>query len=247
MRPLLALALALACFSCRGAQGTGGPSNESVRTPPLVRTYGALREIMHEGKTGPHAELASLPVDGHTYALGALSELRGEVTVVDGTIWLAYPNDDGTPRVQSAQASDERATLFVSSQVERWHSVKLEHELRPDEFDARLEALAAARGVDTSRPFPFLIDGRLRDLHWHVVDGRKLAGGGHADHMRSAVSGTLPEAAATLVGFFSKDHQGVFTHMGSNTHLHVVAPDAKVSGHVDAVTVPAGAKISFAD
>jgi alpha-acetolactate decarboxylase len=59
------------------------------------------------------------------------------------------------------------------------------------------------------------------------------------------VSGTLAEASGTLVGFFSKTHQGVFTHLGSNTHLHVVAPDAKVSGHVDAVTVPAGVEIGF--
>jgi alpha-acetolactate decarboxylase len=241
-----ACVLAFVCVGCRGATGTGPPAAERARASTEVRTYGALREIMHEGKTEPHAELASLPEGRHTYALGALSELRGEVTVLDDTIWLAYPNDDGTPRVRAEKASGERATLFVSAQVERWRRVRLERDLTPAEFDAHCEALAAAQGVDTSKPFPFRIDGTFRDLRWHVVDGRKLsAGGGHADHVRSAVSGTLPEASGTLVGFFSKAHQGVFTHMGSNSHLHVVATGAKVSGHVDAVTVPAGAEVSF--
>lgn len=239
------LALALAGFGCRGAKNTGTSGAEPARAPTEVRAYGALREIMHEGKTEAHAELASLPEGRHTYALGALSELRGEVTVLDGTVWLAYPNDDGTARIRAEKTSGERATLFVSAQVERWRSVRLERDLTPAEFDARFEALAAARGVDTGKPFPFRIDGTFRDLQWHVVDGRKLAGGGHADHVRSAVRGTLAEASGTLVGFFSKAHQGVFTHAGSNSHLHVVAPGAKVSGHVDAVVVPAGAEVGF--
>jgi alpha-acetolactate decarboxylase len=237
--------LALVCVGCRSTTTTGTPAPERVRASTGVRTYGALREIMHEGKTEAHAELASLPEGRHTYALGALSGLRGEVTVLDGTIWLAYPNDDGTPRVQAEKSSAERATLFVSAQVDRWRRVRLERDLSPAEFDAGFEALAAAQGVDTGKPFPFRIDGTFRDLRWHVVDGRKVAGGGHADHVRSAVSGALPEASGTLVGFFSKAHQGVFTHMGSNSHLHVVAPDAKISGHVDAVTVPAGVEVGF--
>lgn len=246
LRPLCLATLALLSTACRGCQSTGAPVVKAAKPSVEVRAFGALREIMHEGKTEPHAELASLAPGQHTYALGALSELRGEVTVLDDTIWLAYPNDDGTPRLRSERTSDERATLFVTAQVERWKRVRLEHDVKFDELDARVEVAAVSQGVDPSKPFPFRVDGALRDLHWHVVDGRKLAaGGGHADHVRSAVSGVLPEASGTLVGFFSKAHQGVFTHAGSNTHLHVVAPAANVSGHVDQVTLPAGAELAF--
>jgi len=37
---------------------------------------------------------------------------------------------------------------------------------------------------------------------------------------------------ATVVGFFSRNHEGVFTHSGSRAHLHVVLEKGD-SGHVD--------------
>ena len=95
-----------------------------------------------------------------------------------------------------------------------------------------------------SHPFPVAIDGPLLDLHWHVIDGRKQppgGGGSHDDHMKLAIKGNQPKAKGTLVGFFSKQHQGTFTHMGSLTHLHVVLTTEKITGHVDAVPIRKGA------
>jgi acetolactate decarboxylase len=51
---------------------------------------------------------------------------------------------------------------------------------------------------------------------------------------------TLPEARGTLVGFFSRNDQGVFTHMGSMTHIHAAVHGTRISGHVDDVVVPEG-------
>ncbi len=44
-----------------------------------------------------------------------------------------------------------------------------------------------------------------------------------------------------MVGFFSKEHGGVFTKPDSHLHLHFVSTSE--SGHVDALTVPAGATL----
>jgi acetolactate decarboxylase len=35
-----------------------------------------------------------------------------------------------------------------------------------------------------------------------------------------------------IVGFYSSTHEGVFTHRGSQAHLHVLLPNG-TSGHVD--------------
>ena len=80
----------------------------------------------------------------------------------------------------------------------------------------------------------------------HVIDGRRQAGGeSHQDHLAAAVRSRRDRAPATLVGFFSKSDQGVFTHMGSKTHLHCVVTDSLSSGHVDRVDVPAGTTVKF--
>jgi acetolactate decarboxylase len=84
----------------------------------------------------------------------------------------------------------------------------------------------------------------MANLKWHVLDGSKATGqpgGSHMDHMRMAVTGTVAQTEGRLVGFFSKTHHGVFTHMGSNSHLHAVLAKEGVSGHVDGVTLKKGA------
>jgi acetolactate decarboxylase len=72
-----------------------------------------------------------------------------------------------------------------------------------------------------------------------VIDGRKLPGGpsSHAEHLQAAVQIQRENVDGRLIGFFSTRHHGVFTHHSSNTHIHVVLPDEKLSGHVDNVTI----------
>ena len=38
-----------------------------------------------------------------------------------------------------------------------------------------------------------------------------------------------------ILGFFSKQHEGVFTHNGSNTHMHFRTDDVSLAGHVDGI------------
>ena len=47
-----------------------------------------------------------------------------------------------------------------------------------------------------------------------------------------------------IIGFFSKNHGGVFTHMGSMTHLHVLDNNGR-SGHVDAIAFDSKAMVMF--
>lgn len=208
-----------------------------------VRSFGALRAIMHEGQTGPAVRIGDVVPGPHAFGIGALSQLRGEVTVVDDAIWTSYPRDDGTADVRRGGA-EEQAALFVVADVARWQEATLDADVPDGQLDARIEALLRERGLDAEGAVPVQVHGSFRDLSWHVIDGRKLApGGGHADHARASVSGALAAAEGTLVGFFSKRHHGVFTHMGSNTHFHVVLPERPLMGHVDAVTLARGARV----
>jgi acetolactate decarboxylase len=89
---------------------------------------------------------------------------------------------------------------------------------------------------------PFLVEGDFEELQWHVIDGRRLSGNetSHRDHLKAAVRHTSVRATGTLVGFYSPNDQGVFTHMGSKTHVHCVVGEPVGAGHVDHVDLPAG-------
>jgi acetolactate decarboxylase len=176
--------------------------------------------------------------------VGALSELRGEVTLYDDEVWLAYANDDGTARVSKVRASHEQAALLVVANVAAWRRIPMPSEVPFDRLDEEIERLARANGADEHRPIPLVIEGSFAGLEWHVVDGRKLATTStHEQHAAAAARGSVGRSTGALVGFFSTRHQGVFTHMSKKTHFHAVLPNENVSGHVDGVTILPGATL----
>lgn len=230
--PHIAAGLVLLCTCAR--------ARSPVPFTPEVQVWGSLREIMHEGKTGPAVSLAAVP-RVHSYGVGALSGLRGEILLLDGNAFVSTARTGG---VEVKPAANEQATLLVIAAVPSWKSVPIGAAIAADELDQRLEVLARANGMDVEKAFPLVIDGGQFDVDWHVLDGDKGApGGSHADHMRDAVTGQLVGAQATVVGFFSKHHAGVFTHRGQRTHFHVLTADRKVMGHVDRLAVRAGATL----
>lgn len=215
-----------------------------------VTVAGALHDVMFQRQTGPVAALA--PVAGsHTYALGPLADLAGEFVIVDDVVWVSKPAADGPP-VTTRGAVGEHACLIVSAQVPRWRRVALDRDVPFADLDATVRALAAQHGVDVAKPFPFLVEGQVAELSWHVIDGAQLPSGPpdmhrppHEIHRTASPHGELARAQAVLVGFHSTEHRGVFTHHASDTHVHAVVDEPALVVHVDGVRVLAGAAIAF--
>jgi acetolactate decarboxylase len=201
---------------------------------------------MHEGQVGPTVNVQDAIAAPHAFAVGALSGLRGEVTVLDGAVWLAYP-DGHRARVERVVRTDEQATLFVLAHVPEWSPQPIHAEVPFEHLDQFIEEQAKAAGVDVSAPFPVRIDGPVTAVQWHVVGGTPARGGhaSHEDHLRDAVKGSLENVDAQLIGFFAQSAQGLFTHMGQRTHFHLVQADTLTTGHVDRVTIKPGARILF--
>lgn len=211
-----------------------------------VQVHGALRAMLHQGATGPTVTLDAVLPNPDLYAVGALADLAGEVTVIGGMAYLSYPDED-TARTEVTPRTAAGATLLVAAEVPGWRSLATERTIRFEELDEEIARLAAAAGMSLDERFPFLLEGDFEDLQWHVIDGRRLtaAGSSHEEHMATAVRGGLDRTSATLIGFYSRHDQGVFTHMGSDTHIHCVLAEPLVAGHVDHVIIPAGTRVKF--
>ena len=55
----------------------------------------------------------------------------------------------------------------------------------------------------------------------------------------------LENRKVEIVGFFSKEHQGVFTHHDSFVHLHLITQDRRQMGHLDEMLLGKGDKRLF--
>ncbi|HMG20855.1 MAG TPA: acetolactate decarboxylase [Kofleriaceae bacterium] len=219
----------------------GAPPAAAPPPRPEVRVWGELRAMMHEGRTEARVAIAPLLATPHLYAVGAVAGMRGEITVVDGAAWLALGDRDAGRA--SPGPGDAGAALLVASHVTDWTRVTIAEDIAFAELDRRIEALAAAAGIDVEQPFAFLIEGRLTDARWHVLAGPP--GAGSHDHTEGAVTGEQAALDGTLVGFFSKHHEGVFTHMGQHVHAHLVNPSMKLAAHADRFAIRAGSVLAL--
>lgn len=200
--------------------------------PIKVEHRGALKEIMHQGRLEARIALDSL--DGqHLYALGAAEGLKGEILVWDGRAILAQAQD--SLRSMQSTGDSARAALLVYSYVKNWHCSDLPDSIYlQSSLEEYLPVVAAAQGIDTSAPFPFLLRGAVSRARWHVVDwpiGDSLHS--HEKHQKSGAWGIIEGLDLDILGFYSKRHKGVFTHHSSNIHMHFRSKDEAFVGHLD--------------
>jgi acetolactate decarboxylase len=167
--------------------------------------------------------------------------MRGEVTILDGTAWVAIGAQDSGRATKLV--GSQRAALLVAATVPAWRTVAIDSDIAATALDARIEQYVVAAGLPADKPIPFTIRGEVA-ARWHVLEGPPSPGASPHDHTKSAVTGRF-DGTATIVGFYSKRHVGVFTHMGHTVHAHILEPRTALSAHADELMVKAGSVLEL--
>ncbi len=217
---------------------------------PELSMFGALRAVMHNADYGSKVALQELLSSGGGHGPGALKGLAGEITFDEGTAWVSTPDGAGgihTTRITTGGTTDLGVALLAFHRVEGWTTRPLADAASLEELGDRIRDAAHAAGLGLEQPIPFRIEGRLEGLSYHVIDGVQLPPGpsSHEAHQAAAIRVEHGEIEGTLVGVWSTEHAGVFTHMGETTHVHVTIEEPLGSGHVDAVRLSAGVELSL--
>lgn len=211
-----------------------------------IESWGTLREALRDGRTEGRVALADVARDD-LWGVGAVEGLRGEITIVDGEPWVTE-GDPRRPVTRRGSAATERATVLFATEVREWRVVPITSGVDPSVLDEFLASQARQAGLDPSEPFPFVVEGGLRELHVHVVAGQCP--------IRARMMGTEAEAPpyelhaaevdGRLVGFYAPESAGLMCHMGSSSHVHVVLErDGGLTGHVETVGLAPGAVLKL--
>jgi acetolactate decarboxylase len=183
---------------------------------------------MWNGQQAGLIAMDSLTIPG-MYGLGPLEYLRGEITLLDGKPITSFMVDDTTVVVE--QRPDAKAPFFVHQQVMAWAAVEIPAEV----VDLpTLDAFLTERYAERSDPFFFRLRGTVKEGTAHVMDlptGTVLEGPSIAHATQKTF--TVQDSGVELIGVFSTRHQAVFTHHGSNIHVHLVTADGRLMGHLD--------------
>ncbi|MBT8288845.1 MAG: acetolactate decarboxylase [Bacteroidia bacterium] len=198
-----------------------------------VKYSGALKTIM-SGNIQPVLSLDSLSNYKNLYALGAVENLKGEIQIFDGKPSNSFVVDGS---MQIKDGYDLKATLLVYAEVKEWNEFVIKGGNK-DELEKAIFETAKGNGLNEDQPFPFLLDGRVATLDWHVIDWKEGdTDHSHDKHKASGLNGKLMDREVQILGFYSSKHKAVFTHHTTNMHLHFKTADNALAGHIDDLSI----------
>lgn len=209
-------------------------SCEAKKEQPLVYHSGALRTMM-SGDISKTIDLDSLSEKKHLYALGAFEGLQGEVQIFDGVSQSSRVKDSMVVIENEIEGS---ASLLVYTQVEKWVENSSFFFASKTDLDSLLMNEAKKAGLDTEKPFPFILDGKVSELQWHVISWNpEDSVHTHKKHQESGLNGVVKNENVRLLGFYSNKHKAIFTHHSSNVHMHFTSKNQNLAGHVDGLKI----------
>lgn len=211
----------------------GCQSNETTPEDNSVKVVGAMKNVMWKGELDGVIELDTIANQKALFGIGPLAYLKGEILLLNGRPYVSRVAEDGTPSVKIEE--NVTAPFFVYANQSNWKEIRLPENVEDLES---IEAYVNDRAAAINEPFLFKIHGNALKATYHI---QNLADGSVVTNPSEAHAGqesfTLFNQKVVIVGFYSKSHQGVFTHHDSNMHLHVISSDWKHMGHLDELTL----------
>lgn len=197
---------------------------------------GEMRKVMREGRLQGIVDLDTISDKSSLYGLGPLEYLRGEILVFDGVSYLSTVVSETEMKVEETYGI--KAPFFGYANIEKWQEHPLPDNVRTIK---QLEEYLDKEIPKSGDPFFFKLSGKVESAKIHIVNlppGMEVRS--HKDAHQGLVTYDIENQEVDILGFFSREHQGIFTHHGSYSHMHLITKDRKQMGHLDVVSFDEG-------
>ncbi len=216
----------------------------------MVEYVGAQRDVFKTGKAASVVFLEDLAGHKGLYAMGPIDGLDGEITVFDSKPYITKVRGaDYT----AANTWKHGAFFLVWTEQEKWQDVPVPSTVKGYiDLQNFVKAQAQAAGIDTTKPFPFLLSGTPVEIKWHInvdrTEGKPIT---KELFFKSKQPFTTKNEPVDIIGFYAEHHDGIFLTKytpvikeGSGTenaiHIHLVSRTSKAAGHIDDITLGEG-------
>ena len=210
-------------------------------TRSSVEVSGAMSNVMKKGQLHGTILLDTISNKKHLYGLGPVEYLKGELLVIDGRSYVSSVNEDGSIKME--ETYNVKAPFFVYGTTDSWKEYKLPKSVKTLK---QLEEFIDKKSKKIKRPFAFKLEGTYSEIKFHiqnlpdgtVVKSPKDAHQGQGKYQRNDVKGDI-------IGFFSTEHQTVFTHHDTYIHIHFINSERTEMGHIDDLSFDGKTKIKL--
>ena len=201
-----------------------------------VHITGEMRNVMWKGKLEGNIYLDTIENKSNVVGLGPLEYLGGEIIVMDGKSYKSIVMSDSSMEV--VETFNMKAPFFAHANISNWSEELLDVDIQTIQ---QLESFLDNKLSGSSQPFMFKLAGFVKEATIHVVNlpvGAKVSSPNDAH--KGQVKYQMEYQEAEIVGFFSKEHKGIFTHHDTYLHLHLMTKDKQMMGHLDELSIEKG-------
>ena len=215
---------------CLNALGEGQCLTEKVHIT------GEMRNVMWKGQLEGNIHLDTIANKSNVVGLGPLEYLGGEIIIIDGKSYKSVVISDSSMEV--VETFNIKAPFFAHANISNWSEELLDVDIQTIQ---QLESFLDNKMSGSSQPFIFKLAGFVREATIHVVNlpvGTKVSSPNDAH--KGLVKYPVENKEAEIVGFFSKEHKGIFTHHDTYLHMHLMTEDKQMMGHLDELSIEKG-------
>jgi len=222
--------LAIGLISCNSTHKKD--SSKKIETYTDIKIVGAMKNVMWKGELGSSINLDTISDKNGLYAIGPESYLTGELLINNGKSYVSKVTSDSTMTVK--KTFDVSAPFLVHANVTEWNEIELPANVRTIKD---VEKFIDNTTTDFKRPFVFKLMGQTSaTIHiQNLPEGTKVSSPQEAHQGQTNYE--LFNENVEIVGFFSTEHKGVFTHHDSYVHMHLITKDESKMGHVDELEI----------
>lgn len=214
--------------------GCGSATEETTNE---VKIIGQMKDVMWKGQLHGTIQLDTIATKKHLFGLGPVAHLSGEIIIVDGKAYKSTVLTDSTMTVEATYAVE--APFFGYAHIPKWNKANL-----PDSVQTmqQLEVYLDKITKNSPRPFMFKLFGTVETAKIHIVNLPKGAKVSSPDEAHQGlVHYSVNNESSEIIGFFSTEHQTIFTHHDTYLHMHLLTADKQKMGHLDDVVFKKGA------
>ncbi|TDQ27834.1 acetolactate decarboxylase [Tenacibaculum caenipelagi] len=231
IKPFVFGLLSLGLISCNSTLKE--KNTNKTETYPDIKIVGAMKNVMRKGELDAAINLDTISDKNGLYGLGPVSYLTGELLINNGKSYVSKVTSDTTMNVKKTFKTS--APFFVYGNVTEWNEIELPSNVKTIH---ELEKFINEKTTDFKRPFVFKLIGQVSNAIIHIQnlpEGTKVSSPDEAHQGQTNYD--IENKESKIIGFFSTEHKGVFTHHDSFLHMHLITKDESKMGHLDELKI----------
>lgn len=206
-----------------------------------VKIQGAMKNVMRKGELHGTIKLDTIQSKSNLYGLGPLEYLKGELLVFNGISYVSKVSTNGTVLIEKTY--QVLAPFFVYANVESWIEIDLPRHIKTMQH---LEKFLDEYTKNMIRPFAFRLEGEFELVKFHIqnLPDNSIVRSPEDAHVGQGKYSRMP-VKGKILGFFSTEHQTIFTHHDSYIHMHFINELETEMGHIDDLLIQPKGKVKL--